>query len=646
MRSKSATHVGAALIARPALLAAALLGGAGCTVERLNGGGGGPRPRPSPYVASLGNLRTGAAPTQGQVELAMFLFGSEPEAPLTLIKPMDVAAATGELLVCDGALQAVMRWTPQSAALEALLLADLKAAPGALATAPSGDRLIGVDGAVLRFSRGGSVVQRYLMPPATPPARVGGIACVGPLVWVTNLAAHRIEVFDAASGAHQRSIGRRGRGPGEFGLPLGIAASPRGEVYVVDMLSARVQVFSPEGQWLRDLGGPGDRVGYFARPRSAAVGPDGVVFVVDAAAQRVQAFGPDGRSLLAFGGPEDGPDALVLPAGIAIWPGELQASRGLPGGFSKAYYVVVSEQIVRPGLRVFAWSGSLEPQPSLVSSGGPRFASSVPNPHWQPDRCTDCHAAIAGRPAAIPAGDVDRLCLSCHDGRRAPDEAHPIGRAAVTASTRAPADWPLVDGRIGCLTCHDIRKHCEAPASPPAENRALVRGFDAADRFGSCTSCHVAQSWRVNPHRTHGPGLASATTGCGFCHTPRRTAEGAWSPGGALRAPAARLCVNCHTMHADPAPRGHLGAVVPQNAESQAPHAVSSIGLPPGGEQVLPLDDGRITCATCHNPHPADASLAGYFSNARWAVRSTAAADEGKALRLDYATLCRYCHPK
>lgn len=604
------------------------------------------------YVASLGNLRTGAPPSSAQVRLATFLFGAEPEPPLGLVKPTHVLAGTGELWICDGALGAVLRWSPGTRALGAAPLIDPPSGPVAIAPAAAGERLVAAEnGVIVRYSAQGRPVQRYALPSGSR-SRVGGMALVGDELWVSDVPAHRIEVFDATSAAHRRSIGRRGRGPGEFGFPLDIAAGRDGRVYIVDMLNARVQVLDAAGRWIRDIGGPGDRMGTFGRPKAVAIGPDGTVFVVDAASQCVHAFDEDGRALLAFGGATDGVDALVLPAGIATAAGPLDAARRLPASFETAYYVLVAEQIVRPGLRVYAWSGSrAPPEPSRASSRSWATVrtASVENPHWQADRCSTCHSMSHAAPQPIAPADVDRLCLSCHDGKKAVDEAHPIGRRAETRRTRVPPGWPLVGDRLGCLTCHDVRRHCDAPEARPADNPAFVRGFDPHNRLATCLQCHTSDEWRVNPHRSTVAGLATQSASCGFCHvsTPRAVG-GDWVFDAALRDSATRLCQNCHTMHADPAPRGHLGAVVDEAMLRIMLDGERERGIDgrTDSPRLLPLDGGRVACSTCHNPHAADAAPAAVFRSPTALLRSAAATDEGKALRIEHMALCRYCHPK
>lgn len=619
---------------------------------------------------SLGNLRIGRMPSKAEVQLAQFLFGVEPEAGLLLIKPMDLAAGAGRLLIAEGAFQRVLRWTPQSETLDEEALNDPPMPPGALALAPDGDVLIAAEGGGVQRFRAGSKVAEYRMPAAHgKPCRIGGIACVGGELWVTNLSQHRVEVFDAASAQHLRSIGQRGAGPAEFGLPLGITVHD-GEVFIADMLNARVQVLDERGVWLRNIGGPGNRLGYFGRPRGLAIGPDGTLFVADAALQRITAFTIHGAPLTTFGGPNDA-DPLVLPAGVAIWSEEINAGRTLPPNFAPAYFVLVSEQISRPGIRAFAWKPPVSSDFRTATRPPMHVTAAVANPHYDATRCTGCHAGTNDRPEPIPANQMDAICLSCHDGVRAVAEAHPIGRVAETAQTRLPPGRPVLDGRVTCLTCHDILVQCENPVRPRV-NPALVRGYDPLEPMNTCKQCHIAESWRVNPHQGMIAGANSLVSGCGFCHTTEPIAAHARDAtldvtrGSAanrisakLRDETTRLCLNCHTMHADPAPDGHLHRPVPASILSVMridPAADGPDGVRP--EQtahesrelslatLLPLEQGAITCATCHNPHPAGAEYAGYFQRAAARLRSTLPEDDHKALRLPHVELCLHCHPR
>jgi DNA-binding beta-propeller fold protein YncE len=87
-------------------------------------------------------------------------------------------------------------------------------------------------------------------------------------------------------------------GAGPFNRPTNIAVGPKGDLYVSDGYgNARVHLFSPTGQLKRSWGEPGSGPGQFHLPHGIACAPDGRVFVCDREADRIQIFSPDGEYL-------------------------------------------------------------------------------------------------------------------------------------------------------------------------------------------------------------------------------------------------------------------------------------------------------------------------------------------------------------
>src|SRR5215207_10157705 len=79
-------------------------------------------------------------------------------------------------------------------------------------------------------------------------------------------------------------IGQRAEGVLRF--PQATAVGPDGSVYVADQYTHAIQVFGPDGRFLRELGSGLTSVG------AVAVGPDGVVYVADGS-DRVDRYAPD-----------------------------------------------------------------------------------------------------------------------------------------------------------------------------------------------------------------------------------------------------------------------------------------------------------------------------------------------------------------
>ena len=147
----------------------------------------------------------------------------------------------------------------------------------------------------------------------------------GARIYVTDIGGvssenHRVRVFDAKSGQHLHDIGKRGTGPGELNLPRDVAIGKDGLLYVVDGGNFRVQVFQPDGTFVRMFGSLGKQFGQFARPKEIAADRLGNLYVVDAAFSNFQIFSPEGNLLMFVGtrSERDGPAKYMLPSGIYV----------------------------------------------------------------------------------------------------------------------------------------------------------------------------------------------------------------------------------------------------------------------------------------------------------------------------------------
>ncbi|MFQ5946834.1 MAG: 6-bladed beta-propeller, partial [Anaerolineae bacterium] len=144
-------------------------------------------------------------------------------------------------------------------------------------------------------------------------------------LYIADSLNHRIQVFDP-DGGFIREWGGAGSGPGEFTEPWGVAVDREaGRIYVADTWNHRVQVFTLLGRFInawgfhndsRDVAGA-DPLGFFG-PRDVAVDANGDVWVTDTGNKRLVKFAPDGTPLGQWGGGGPAAGEFQEPVGIAL----------------------------------------------------------------------------------------------------------------------------------------------------------------------------------------------------------------------------------------------------------------------------------------------------------------------------------------
>ena len=115
--------------------------------------------------------------------------------------------------------------------------------------------------------------------------------------------------------------GVQGTTPGRFGYPTDVVVDSKGNFYVSEYgENDRIQVFSPEGKWLRQWGGHGFEPGEFQRPRAMAIDDQDRIYVADSTNNRIQVFDTEGRVLRIWGEGGVGPGQMSYPFDVAIGP--------------------------------------------------------------------------------------------------------------------------------------------------------------------------------------------------------------------------------------------------------------------------------------------------------------------------------------
>jgi len=293
-------------------------------------------------VAGRSSWGVEAEPEPQAAPRFLLQWGRRGKAPGEFDVPIAVAVdANDDVLVTDFRNARVQRFSPDGAFRAALAVGPF---PSGLAVGRSGELYVShfgfeghpdrvtvhaPDGTLLReWGRSGKADGEFDMP--------GGIALGGEgggRVYVADQTNRRVQVFDP-KGAFLFSWGRYGVGPGEFGGNTGpknrtggphfLAFNDRGEVFTTEASVGRVQVFTPEGKFLRAWGNNDDKPGGFGgRPKNLP-GPIGLCVDragrvwVGATSNRVQQFRPDGTYLRGFGVKGTAPGEFNTPHGLAL----------------------------------------------------------------------------------------------------------------------------------------------------------------------------------------------------------------------------------------------------------------------------------------------------------------------------------------
>jgi DNA-binding beta-propeller fold protein YncE len=286
-------------------------------------------PPPDEPKIKLEEIIEGRADVEATSSIRKKLLGASPLSPYdTLRKPFAVTFdGSGRILVTDSGRGALIRFDRQGRRM------DVLGTKGAVHLKVPLGVDVGTDGTiyvadvglkkVVAFDPEGEMVAVYgregelVNPTGAVPAPDNS------RLYVADSKAHTIVVFDLASGAIIETFGRRGEGDGEFNFPTSLSFGPAGNLYVVDQLNSRVQVFTEDGEYLDQFGKLGVGFANFVRPKDVAVDEQGFIYVTDNAFNNVQLFDTD-FSLLTFVG-EGGrnPGQFHGASGVAVRDGEL-----------------------------------------------------------------------------------------------------------------------------------------------------------------------------------------------------------------------------------------------------------------------------------------------------------------------------------
>jgi DmsE family decaheme c-type cytochrome len=167
-------------------------------------------------------------------------------------------------------------------------------------------------------------------------------------------------------------------------------------------------------------------------------------------------------------------------------------------------------------------------------------------------------------PAAQRVGS--EACKGCHEGE--------YQQYLTSAHGRAEKDGGALSSSMDCETCHG-----------PGSLHVAANGDDKAPGFSSV-------------HRPDKLAPAEANAICLSCHN---TGEQFYWPNG-MHARRNVACVQCHSMHASKDP-GHTKLLKYPSATLICSQCHRERKLTTQKSAHMPLREGEMDCASCHNPH-------------------------------------------
>ncbi len=219
--------------------------------------------------------------------------------------------------------------------------------------------------------------------------------------------------------------------------------------------------------------------------------------------------------------------------------------------------------------------------------------------HYSGKYCTECHK----KPPGIKDkklnlkynGDFNILC-KCHFNISG-TYIHPVGmKPSKEKKKQMPASFPLKRGKIVCSTCHNIAQQCQKSKF----KRTSVRGSPYPKRYDICFLCHNVKEYEMlNPHKQLDTEKNIVIDQCLYCHIEKPDEKYSGSKDITLKSDIEVLCQRCHNIQGN-----HSGNANHLQRKPSAKGIKQMNIMKEKFNIILPLDsEGKLTCATCHNPH-------------------------------------------
>jgi DNA-binding beta-propeller fold protein YncE len=325
-----------------------------------------------PRIQFLTSISSSGDVTRKSTSMEEFLYGKATVTDLPFERPYGVRMYDGKLYICDATAANVSILDFRNKEVRVLGASGQVhlSKPIDIAVSPDGVKYVADTGygAVMVFD----AEDKYAGKIAVKGMRPVSVAVFGKELYVSDLGASIVRVFDRFDGKEKRTIGAPGGEKGQFGGTMGLTLDKKGNVYVNDVLGCKVQKFSPEGTFDYAIGGLGEHPGQFVRPKMMAVDDSGILYVVDFAFENVQMFDEKGEWLMHFGGEGDYPGGMNAPTGVCVSDADMDLfSQYVHPAFNAKRLVIVTNNTGAHKINIYA-VGELKAGKTVADIAGSR----------------------------------------------------------------------------------------------------------------------------------------------------------------------------------------------------------------------------------------------------------------------------------
>jgi predicted CXXCH cytochrome family protein len=251
----------------------------------------------------------------------------------------------------------------------------------------------------------------------------------------------------------------------------------------------------------------------------------------------------------------------------------------------------------------------------------------------------------------IPGEPVSQQCLACHGEdsnlkeRQIGTFSHPLN-VALSSEKSTPSRLPLFredgnrnpSGTVQCFSCHDVHRWDPDNLLNTGGKNVDGDGSNSFLRISNresstlCLVCHLdKEQVMTSDHnlKVTAPdeknlqeSIARVSGPCGACHIPHNASgKRLWAKQlSAEKDFGSQLCTGCHNKNGAAKEKltgdnSHPIDVLLKETKIGHSQEHVAVELPLYGEDGDRMDDGRILCLTCHEPHSWDPRISGQLKN-------------------------------